>query len=110
MIETAQRVNDSGLFLSATILLGLGGIELSEIHARQSAAVLNRMAPRQVAALTLMPLPNTLIGRQYQSGLFRLPDQLGILRELRTLVTGLELSRSMFHANHASNYLRSKGC
>ncbi|MGB5230848.1 MAG: radical SAM protein [Desulfoprunum sp.] len=109
MIETAQRVNDSGLFLSATILLGLGGIELSEIHARQSAAVLNRMAPRQVAALTLMPLPNTLIGRQYQSGLFRLPDQLGILRELRTLVTGLELSRSMFHANHASNYLPIEG-
>jgi len=109
MIEAAQRANDSGLFLSVTTLLGLGGIELSETHARQSAAVLNRMAPRQVAALTLMPLPNTLIGRQYRSGLFRLPDQLGILRELRTLVTGLELSRSMFHANHASNYLPIEG-
>jgi radical SAM superfamily enzyme YgiQ (UPF0313 family) len=109
MVEAAKKVNDSGMFLSATTLLGLGGVELSEKHARQSAETLNRMAPRQVAALTLMPMPNTLLGRQFRNGLFRLPDQQGILRELRILVTGLELSHSMFHANHASNYLPIEG-
>ncbi|KAB2891289.1 MAG: radical SAM protein [Desulfobulbaceae bacterium] len=109
MVEAAKKVNESGMFLSATTLLGLGGVELSEQHARQSAETLNRMAPRQVAALTLMPMPNTLLGRQFRNGLFRLPDQLGILKELRVLVAGLELSHSMFHANHASNYLPIEG-
>lgn len=109
MVEAAKKVNESGMFLSATTLLGLGGVELSEHHARQSAETLNRMAPRQVAALTLMPMPNTLLGRQFRNGLFRLPDQQGILKELRILVTGLELSHSMFHANHASNYLPIEG-
>jgi len=109
MVEAAGKINDSGLFLSATVLLGLAGRELSERHARESAKTLNRMVPRQVAALTLMPMPNTPLGRQYHSGLFRLPDSLGMLRELRSLVEGLELSRSMFHANHASNYLPIEG-
>jgi radical SAM superfamily enzyme YgiQ (UPF0313 family) len=109
MIEAADKINESGLFLSVTTLLGLGGIELSEVHARQSAQTLSAMNPRQVAALTLIPMENTLLGRQYRSGLFHLPDQFGILRELRTLVSGLELSRSMFHANHASNYLPIEG-
>jgi radical SAM superfamily enzyme YgiQ (UPF0313 family) len=109
MVEAAQRINDSGLFLSVTTLLGLAGGELSETHARQSAEALNRMAPKQVAALTLMPMANTLMGRQHQAGLFNLPDPYGILRELRILVAGLELSRSLFHANHASNYLPIEG-
>jgi radical SAM superfamily enzyme YgiQ (UPF0313 family) len=109
MVEAAQKINDSGLFLSVTTLLGLAGVELSETHARQSAEALNRMTPKQVAALTLMPMANTLMGRQHQAGLFHLPDQYGILRELRILVTGLELSRSLFHANHASNYLPIEG-
>jgi radical SAM superfamily enzyme YgiQ (UPF0313 family) len=109
MVEAAGKINDCGMFLSATVLLGLAGRELSERHARESAKTLNRMVPRQVAALTLMPMPNTPLGRQYHSGLFRLPDSLGMLRELRSLVEGLELSRSMFHANHASNYLPIEG-
>ncbi|MDP3478531.1 MAG: radical SAM protein [Desulfoprunum sp.] len=109
MIESANMVNESGLFLSVTTLLGLGGRELSEIHARESAETLNRMAPKQVAALTLMPLPDTELGRQYASGLFQLPDQREILSELRILVSSLTLDHTMFHANHASNYLPIEG-
>ncbi len=109
MVEAAGKINDSGMFLSVTCLLGLAGREMSETHARQSAITLNRMAPRQVAALTLMPMANTPLGRQYQCGAFQLPDSLEMLRELRWLVEGLELSRSMFHANHASNSLPIEG-
>ncbi len=109
MIEAANKINESGLFLSVTTLLGLGGRELSEVHARESGETLNRMAPKQVAALTLMPLPNTELGRQHADGIFRLPDQRGILSELRILVASLTLDHTMFHANHASNYLPIEG-
>ena len=109
MIEAAKKVNESGLFLSVTTLLGLGGRELSEVHARESAETLNRMAPKQIAALTLMPLPDTELGRQYADGRFHLPDQRGILSELQLLVSLLTLDRAMLHANHASNYLPIEG-
>jgi radical SAM superfamily enzyme YgiQ (UPF0313 family) len=109
MIEAAGRVNASGLFLSVTTLLGLGGTELSEVHARKSAEILNQMKPKQIAALTLMPLPETVLGRQYAEGLFQLPGRRQILTELKTLVNSLTLDRVMFHANHASNYLPIEG-
>ncbi len=109
MIKAAEKINESGLFLSVTLLLGLGGKELSEAHARASAKALNSMTPKQIAALTLMPLPDTELGRQQASGLFHLPDQGGILAELRILLTSLTLDRAMFHANHASNYLPIEG-
>ena len=109
MIEAAGRVNASGLFLSVTTLLGLGGTELSEVHARKSAEVLSRMKPKQVAALTLMPLSETVLGRQYAEGIFQLPGRRQILTELKILVNSLTLDRVMFHANHASNYLPIEG-
>lgn len=109
MIEAAGRVHASGLFLSVTTLLGLGGRELSELHARESAETLNQMNPKQIAALTLMPLQGTELGSQYAAGLFSLPDKKGILNELKSLVSLLTLDRTMFHANHASNYLPIEG-
>lgn len=109
MIEAAGRVNASGLFLSVTTLLGLGGTELSEAHARKSAEILNLMKPKQIAALTLMPLPGTVLGRHYAEGIFQLPGRRQILTELKILVDSLTLDRVMFHANHASNYLPIEG-
>ncbi len=109
MIREAKKVNESGLFFSVTILLGLGGSELSEEHAKETARVLNAMRPKQIAALTLLPLPDTELGHQYSTGHFHLPDQRGILSELRILLTSLTVNRVMFHANHASNYLPIEG-
>ncbi len=108
MIAAARTVNQAGLFLSATVLLGLGGILDSERHARETAAVLNRMAPRQIAALTLMPLDNTPLGHHYRNGEFLMPDARGLLAELRILLENISIP-AQFHANHASNYLPISG-
>ena len=43
------------------------------------------------------------------SGRFRLPDQMELLRELRTLVAGLGANRTQLSANHASNYFAHEG-
>lgn len=104
MIEAAGKVMEAGLFLSATVLSGLGQIKKSELHAVKTAEVLNIMQPNQIAALTLMPLDNTPLGQHYLEGTFELPSPAGIMRELRQLVENLNCP-SQFHANHASNYL-----
>lgn len=108
MIDAAQHIKDAGIFLSVTVLLGLGASEKSERHAIETGKVLSVMSPNQIAALTLMPLPNTELGSAVHSGAFQLPDSPGILSELYTLVEHIDAS-SQFHANHASNYLPIMG-
>jgi len=108
MIAAAKIINSAGLFLSVTVLLGLAGVAGSQQHALKSAEVLNRMKPRQIAALTYMPLANTSLGRKFLAGDFMLPEPEDIMLELRTLIERIETS-AQFHANHASNYLPIMG-
>ncbi|MDR3631760.1 MAG: radical SAM protein [Desulfocapsaceae bacterium] len=109
MIDAAQKICDTDIFLSVTVLLGIGGADMSAPHAEATGSVLSQMAPRQIAALTVMPLPETPLFRQMQTGEFRLPDAWGIMRELKILVQAISLDRVQFHANHASNYLPIAG-
>ncbi len=109
MIEAAGRVRKAGIFLSVTVLLGLGGIKRSLQHARESARVLSLMRPKQIAALCLMPLSNTPLGAEYEAGDFQLPDAEGMLLELRELLSNIDCNPVQFMANHASNYLPLAG-
>ncbi len=105
MIRAAQHARQVGIFLSVTVLLGMGGVLGSKKHAKETAQVLAAMSPNQIAALTLMIMDNTPLGVMTQSGEFQLPDSNGILIELRELLTALDVGKPcQFQANHASNY------
>jgi len=109
MIAAARKIREVGLFLSVTALLGLGGRELSTSHAVETARVLEEMAPRQIAILTLMILENTELGKDASAGKFALPDSGEILSELHLLLSNLHSVKCQFHANHASTYLPLAG-
>ena len=105
MIQMGQRVKQAGIRLSVTVLLGLAGKDRSQIHAQETGRVLSEMDPDFVGALSLMLIPGTPMYQDYQAGVFQLPEPLGMLAELRTMLAHTRLSRGLFHANHASNYL-----
>lgn len=105
MIEAGRKVREAGLFLSVTVLLGIGGIVYSKAHAESSGRVLTAMAPNQIAALTLMLLENTPLARDAANGIFQMPDQKQLLVELKTMLQHIHLDKVQFQANHASNYL-----
>jgi radical SAM superfamily enzyme YgiQ (UPF0313 family) len=107
-ITMGRRVKEAGIQLSATVLLGIGGIDGSLRHARATGELLSAMDPEFVGALTVMLIPGTPLTRDYLAGRFRLPDALGLLRELREMITHTHLSRGYFFSNHASNYLPIK--
>lgn len=109
MIRAGRRVREAGLFLSTTVLLGIGGETLSAEHARLTGRVVSSIAPNQIAALTLMLLPNTELYRLEKSKEFTLPSQDGILGELAILLENIEVGRAQFQTNHASNYLNLNG-
>ena len=109
MIEAARKVKDSGIKLSVMVILGLGGQELSDVHAKESARVLSEMDPDYAAALTLLLEPGAPILEEIEKGNMTLvePDQ--ALIELRTIIKGSEMSNCVFRTNHPSNYIPVKG-
>ncbi|WP_238528163.1 radical SAM protein [Pseudodesulfovibrio mercurii] len=108
IVEQGRRARAAGLKLNVTVINGLGGVERSAIHAEATARALTRMDPDQVGALSLMLVPGTPLHDRFERGEFVPPDARGMLRELRALLAGTELTRGLFLADHASNYLPLK--
>ena len=109
MIKAGRNVRESGIFLCVTVLLGIGGIDLSIVHAEATGKVLTRMVPNQISVLTLMLLENTPLYSDYEKGIFHMPDTNGMLKELKVLVSNIHADHVQFQSNHASNYLPIKG-
>jgi radical SAM superfamily enzyme YgiQ (UPF0313 family) len=107
-VEMGRRVKEAGIQLSATVLLGIGGRERSLRHARATGELLSAMDPDFVGALTVMLIPGTPLYQDFVNGRFELPDEQGLLRELREMITTTHLTRGYFFSNHASNYLPVK--
>jgi radical SAM superfamily enzyme YgiQ (UPF0313 family) len=107
-IEMGRRVKEAGIQLSVTVLLGIGGREKSLRHARATGELLSAMDPDFVGALTVMLIPGTPLYRDRENGTFKLPDEAGLLRELREMISCTNLTRGYFFSNHASNYLPVK--
>jgi radical SAM superfamily enzyme YgiQ (UPF0313 family) len=108
-IAACSKIREAGIPLSLTIILGLGGLENSERHARRTAEVLNKIDPEYIGALTLMTPPGTRIFDMVSSGEFVPMKPMEILRELKLLIENLDLSNCVFRTNHASNYLPISG-
>lgn len=108
MIQMGIKARAAEMKLSITVLLGIAGKNRSQTHARETGRVLSAIDPEYVGALTLMLIPGTPLYQDYADGKFPLlkPDEM--LNELKSMIAATELSKGLFHANHASNYLPIK--
>ena len=105
MILMGQKARHAGFKLSVTVLLGIAGRERSQIHAQETGRVLTAIDPEYVGALSLMLIPGTPLYDDHKAGRFVLIDPDETLQELRTMIASTHITRGLFHANHASNYL-----
>lgn len=103
MVKAGMRAQAAGLRMSVMILLGLGGATLSQAHASNSAAALNEMQPRFLSTLRVIPVPGTELYDAVASGQFRQLSEYEVVEELHALVSALDLSGTVFRANHSSN-------
>ncbi len=108
MIAMGRKARAAGMKLSLTVLLGIAGPERSGIHARETGRVISAIDPEYVGALSLMLIPGTPLHADWQAGRFKLLEPMEMLAELRTMIAHTDMSRGLFHANHASNYLPIK--
>ncbi|MEI6166552.1 MAG: radical SAM protein [bacterium] len=103
MVEAGRLAQASGLKLSVMILLGLGGLERTRPHAVETALALNRMQPRLLSALRVVPVPGTGLHDEVVARRFQPLTELQVVQEMRLLVGHLELTHTIFRANHTSN-------
>ncbi|HOW53773.1 MAG TPA: radical SAM protein [Syntrophorhabdaceae bacterium] len=106
--EAAKRIKDAGILLSVTVLLGLGGVERSRIHAEETGKFLSRIKPDYAGALSVIVVPGTVLARQVKEGTFVVPDPYMLLEELYIMIKNINVERMYFASNHASNYLPVK--
>ena len=109
IVEMGKKVRSCGIALSVTAITGLGGPELLERHALETADAFNAMNPEYIGMLTLMVEPETPLYDWVQSGEFQLLTQPQVLEETRLMMERLDSPGSVFRMNHASNYLVLRG-
>lgn len=108
LVEAGRKIKAAGIQLSVTVLLGIGGVEKSMEHARDTARILTDIDPEYASALTVMIVPGTPLYEEYQRGDFVLPDQFQLLNEIGSMIAQSNFTDCFFASNHASNYLPVK--
>jgi radical SAM superfamily enzyme YgiQ (UPF0313 family) len=107
-LEMGRKVKNAGMRLTVMVLLGIAGRKKSLAHARATGRLLSAMDPDHVAALTVIPIPGTPFCNALEAGDLELPDERGMLVEMREMIAHTDLSAGIFASNHASNYLSVK--
>lgn len=109
LIDAGHKAMSSGMELSYYVLLGLGGVELWEEHARESARVLNEVKPHFARIRRLWIHPMSRLGEEIRSGRFTEQTPEGTVLELRSILAELEPSPMVLTCDHANNYIQVEG-
>ena len=103
-----EKLGEAGIKRSAMILNGLGGEALSRQHAENSAALMNATQPEFLATLTVsFPMGEARFRENFPQW-----EPLGIvelMQEMEVFLSALDLKRTVFRSDHASNWLILKG-
>jgi hypothetical protein len=104
-VEAGLRAKQAGLSLSEYVMPGLGGRELSEEHATETARVLRTIDPHFVRLRTLAIPPSSPLAELVERGELTPMNDLEVARELRTLLAGLTDMSSTVRSDHVLNLL-----
>ncbi len=107
-LESLQKLGEAGIKRSVMILNGLGGQALSRQHALNSAALMNAAQPEFLATLVVSFPQSEQRLRASFPGWEPLTVP-GLMQEMEAFMSALELNRTVFRSDHASNWLVLKG-
>lgn len=107
-LTALDKLAEAGIKRSVMILNGLGGTRLSAQHAANSAALMNAAQPEFVATLVVsFPQGEERLRAHFPD--FEPLDIAGLIHEMEAFIGALDLRRSIFRSDHASNWLVLKG-
>ncbi len=106
--EALDKLGAAGITRSVMLLNGLGGTVLSQQHAANSARLVNLTQPEFLATL-VVSFPQS--EARFRQGFpeWEPLDQPALFAEMAQFLQALELKRTVFRSDHASNWLVLKG-
>jgi radical SAM superfamily enzyme YgiQ (UPF0313 family) len=102
-IDGGKKAMAAGFQLSEYWMPGLGGKEMWEDHARNTARVLSAINPHYVRSRPFVPSPGTPIFEDYEKGELTLLTAREHLEELKLMVDELDVTSKLCF-DHAGNY------
>ncbi|HJN53367.1 MAG: radical SAM protein [Pseudomonadales bacterium] len=102
-ISAGRKVKQAGIELSEYVMPGLGGVDLSQQHALETADALNQIDADFVRLRTLTMPPGMEL---YKEDLFKKCTDLQVAREIRTMVDALDGISSTLKSDHFNNLLQ----
>ena len=108
-LAALEKIKAAGARSSVMILNGMGGKKYSRQHAVNSARLMNDAQPDYLSTL-VVSFPKGM--ERYEAGFngeFEQLDQPGLFQEMYWLLETLDLDKTIFRSDHASNYLVLKG-
>jgi len=108
-LEALHKIKGAGMKSSVMILNGLGGQQYSEQHAINSARLMNDTQPEFLSTLVVcFPMGEERFQQGF-GGEYQPLTQRQLFLEMEMLLDTLQLERTVFRSDHASNYLILKG-
>ena len=106
--ESLEKLQQAGIKRSVMILNGLGGRALWRQHAQNSAKLMNAVQPEFLATLVVsFPKGEARLRGEFPE--WEPLSVLGLMQEMELFLSELELERTVFRSDHASNWLILKG-
>ncbi len=103
-----NKLKVAGIKTSVMILNGLGGVKYSKQHAINSARLMNAAQPEYLSTLVVsFPLGEERFKEKFID--FEPLTKQQLFQEMEWLLSELNLEKTIFRSDHASNYLVLKG-
>lgn len=107
-LSALEKLGEAGITRSVMVLNGLGGTQLSEQHARNSARLMNAAQPEFLSTLVVsFPTGEARFRAGFDD--YQPLSQQQLFIEVERFLQTLELQDTVFRSDHASNYLVLKG-
>jgi hypothetical protein len=102
-ISAGLKVKQAGMELSEYVMPGLGGRELSRIHALETADALNQIDPDFIRLRTLAIPPHAPLFEEYRAGRFEKCTDSMVAEELLLFIEKLDGITSVVKSDHILN-------
>lgn len=96
MLEALRRLDKFGIDYYVTIIMGLGGRTFSNLHAVETARLLNKTHPKNIWCLKLKLWEDTPLYKDAEKGLFDMMTPAEILAEERIFLENLTVKDCLF--------------
>lgn len=104
-INSGRKVVEAGFELSEYFMPGIGGKNLTDENAEETAKVLNAINPHFIRIRTTIPVPGTELRRMMDDGEWIPLSEMGRVQETRNMISLLEGINSYVQSDHMMNLI-----